>query len=508
MCLESQKIRKMNNRGETTIYLLLILLILLSLVGAVYCGVIVELGRARVDMVATGLEEHLLADYQRELFERYHMLTLDTTYGSGSEAGLEELAVDYLEDNLGADSVFSYRIEEVLLEDYHTLVEDNCREFRRQMKSDLLYHGGDIVFQKLLQDSQSICMVPAEGKTRKKEYGEIIGIGEDEYEIEEVVDALVSKPELQKDWDEIVTELLSSNLMKTIYGARAMPSKEKIVLEHVPSHTRKAPFKTKICTIKNREDLGQWMREAQGMSISLDTMLDRGAELTYASTHFTNALPEDMGDEQHSFKLEQEYLIAGKSNDYDNANRVLTMLGFLRFVQNYQDLKQDKAKQQELELYATAISVLLEQPEAKDGIKELLGGMWSYMESISDLKLLMKGEKVPLDKGECEWNTGLLDLISVKHVEGTGYAKGLDYEQYLMILMVLFVPEKTFNLRMLDVMQLNISTEEYEADLNRFATAITMSGSIRQMSNWNNRINEKRLLYHFRKETGYENDTE
>ena len=500
--------KKMNNRGEITIYLLLILLILLSLVGAVYCGVIVELGGARVDTVAAGLEEHLLADYQRELFERYHMLALDTTYGSGSEAGLEELAVDYLEDNLGADNVFSYKIEEVLLEDYDTLLKDNCREFQRQMKRDLLFHGGDFVFQKLLQDSQSICMVPVGGKESKKGFGEKTDVGEDAYETEIDVDALVSKLELQKEWEEVVTELLSSNLMKTVYGSKALPRKEKIVLEHVPSHTRKESFQTKICTIKNREDLRQWMKEAKNTSVSLDTILNRGVELAYAGTHFTNALTEDIGEEQHSFKLEQEYLIAGKANDYDNANRVLTMLGFLRFVQNYQALKQDKAKQQELELYATAISMLLEQPQAKDGIKELLGGMWSYMESITDLKLLMRGEKVPLDKGGNEWNTELLDLISVKYVEGKGYDTGLDYGQYLMVLMGLFVPEKTFNLRMLDVMQLNISTEGYEADLNRFATAITMSGSIRQTGNWNYRINEKRLLYHFRKEAGYENDTE
>ena len=59
---------------------------------------------------------------------------------------------------------------------------------------------------------------------------------------------------------------------------------------------------------------------------------------------------------------------------------------------------------------------------------------WAYAESLSDVRLLLDGQKVSLMKTQDQWHTDLLHLES--SISGTEkQEEGLDYEQYLRILM-------------------------------------------------------------------------
>lgn len=163
---------------------------------------------------------------------------------------------------------------------------------------------------------------------------------------------------------------------------------------------------------------------------------------------------------------ETEYVIVGKSNDADNlriaAERILLIRGganSIYFFSN-QELKA------EAKALAASLSFVLLYPQFEILFEAAIIAAWIYAESVVDVRQLFSGKKVPLIKGEGEWNLSLenalgLTVDAVSGMAGEGNPSdnegesGLSYEDYLRLLLYITpLEEKTG--RCMNLVEMNI----------------------------------------------------
>ena len=164
------------------------------------------------------------------------------------------------------------------------------------------------------------------------------------------------------------------------------------------------------------------------------------------------------GKRQGALLYELEYLLCGESSDRDNLEGTLKKILRLRLGVNYAYLLTDEVKKAEAGAMAAGLCVLLTAPGATEVVKQALLLLWAYGESVMDLKVLLKKEKVPLVKTTETWQLQLSKLSQIESEEGTGGENGLDYGDYVKGLLLLENRE-TLCMRSLDLIEKNLSVK-------------------------------------------------
>lgn len=157
------------------------------------------------------------------------------------------------------------------------------------------------------------------------------------------------------------------------------------------------------------------------------TLIGRGLFASYLTKHFSNYTEES---------YEIEYLLAGKSSEAENLEWVAKRLLGVRVAVNYAFLLADEEEMAKAETFAIGITTALLIPEAKEVVKQAFLFFWAYQDSLTDLKKLFLGEKVPLGRNE----------------EGSM----ADYEDYLRAFLFAADTEKLC-MRALDLIELNLN---------------------------------------------------
>ena len=107
----------------------------------------------------------------------------------------------------------------------------------------------------------------------------------------------------------------------------------------------------------------------------------------------------------------------------------------------------------------TTLSAVFLSPEIGPVIKHALLLAWAYGESLTDVKTLLAGKKVPAVKSKESWNLtldGLLELAKNRSIpEGKETEEGNSYEQYLQMMLVLKSKEE-LSMRALDLVEMNL----------------------------------------------------
>lgn len=206
--------------------------------------------------------------------------------------------------------------------------------------------------------------------------------------------------------------------------------------------------------------------------------------------------------EDHFFFREAEYILQGELSDRENRRKTASALRILRLSLNFAYLYTDPKKQEAL----TAAAEIIAPGPAAAAVQAVLASAWAYAESVNDAELLMKGYRVPLMKDKTSWaislenllrqvslksltkdpedleedpgkgrNKGpdaLTDLLTQNSGDDTSAGtangssaslpvihpeenKGLDYQQYLRILLFL-QDENLMCARILDLIQINM----------------------------------------------------
>lgn len=153
---------------------------------------------------------------------------------------------------------------------------------------------------------------------------------------------------------------------------------------------------------------------------------------------------------------EIEYLVAGKENDTENLKSVVNRLLLLREAANTIYLFSDEEKRAEAELLALTLATLLMVPEIAELLEITLLFGWAYAESVYDVRTMLDGGRIPLLKDQSTWHYGLQGALQAQSASGgKGETKGLSYEDYLRIFLML-TDTDTLTGRAMDMVEADI----------------------------------------------------
>ena len=473
----------MSNKGYVTIFVSIMLVVMLILTTAVIH--IVDLSSAKTKQVTavSSVTSSELANYNRFIFDRYHILLLDGNAGNRGEGALEAEMVELLKEDLGED----YQVNDIELSGMVHLMDDNLAEFKKQLNDNFIYDaadsGIDMIKEKTAGNDEPVNEetlnnmdadiageqeeIRKEEEEKEKEQSE----GEEDFEQnppgdpgEERKEVIDPRDTLKSYTDAGLARILlpeDVELGENIVDYSIMPSAGKC----------KATFGEIDTSFSDIDRMKLDTGKGSGWGDALTT---GGEALLYARKHF-NSLTDRKFDDTY-LNFEMEYLIAGKPTDGANYKTVVDRILLIRFGVNFGSIVLDAKKMSECSLIAWGLTWFF--PFLQPVVKYLLAGCWAYIEAIADVYLLLRGHKVPYLKNEANWVT---DFESLSHLddyldEPSDEESGLDYNDYLTILMAMAGDDMYY--RMLDVMQMNATQEGVEGSETSFrmVNAITAFG--------------------------------
>jgi len=477
-----------SDAGYVTIFLLLLISVLLL----VFAGLTRSLDRRREEAEAAGTlataVSGVKAEYNRYIFDRYHILLLDVGFGGKGKGEIEELITQSIEENSG------FSVSDVQLTEVRYLGEDKCAEFRRQIRESLIYLGLEAAADEFIgktdgQDepvSQSR-LDELEAETKGHDTDEAGGEGNEIEETDiggsdgessgdfagDVPEGYQPDSGKKKDPRKGIRKITPAGLALLILPENARFSDAEIPMDEVPS---RGLFQNEGALVDNGFRSFSGLRKTiSGNKGWGSSLTDHAAALVYAGKMFRCLTdPADEG-EKSALNLELEYLVSGAPTDAENYKKAVSKLIALRLGFNFASLLADPARMAEVK--SVAISVTALTPFLYPLTKYLIAACWAYAESAADVYLLVRGKKVNLTKSHAAWKTDLTHLLDFSALSGEeGDSHGLTYREYLLILLA-FDMDAAY-LHMLDVMQINAC----QADVSggdptfRMVNAITAFG--------------------------------
>ena len=481
-----KSVGKRNIQGYLTVYLALLLGVMSALCLALTEGVRVSTMRMEAVCISDIASDSILAEYHRELFWKFNLLALDSSYGTGKIGSnlVEKRLKKYLEKNLrgmsegipgGVADLFykdflGMQLEEAQLEEAQTLTDEKGAVFRRQavsaIRADL---GAELIarvgewFHTVREQELDVRDVEAE----KREADEKIASAAGDRKLlpKEVPDG-PELPEIENP-TEMIEKRKRGGIVQLVLGDKAEISGKRLRSEAL---------------------IMQRMRDGRAMEGNMESGEDSLAEELEEKILFQEYLiryfgcyTEQMPD--RALDYEVEYLIAGKNTDSENIQGVLNRLLAVREAANVAFLYSDRTRCEEADLAALGISSVLMVPELQPVFKTAILLGWAYAESVHDLKILTGKGRVPLLKDDDSWHSNLADILSdIWKQENVGEGEGLCYQDYLGILLLLTeknsLTERAMNLVEADI-RLTSGNESFRLDgcLVKIGTRVVVKSS-------------------------------
>lgn len=406
-------------KGEITAFLSLIFVLLVSFILAMAESASIQTVKNRKRLDVDRAVFSLFGEYQKELFEEYEIFAIDSTYETGQ-----------VEESLFLDRMAYYGSTGIQQEitDIQFLTDNNGQAFREQVLKTMEGRTGISLVQNLT------------GLAENWEEGEIQG-----QEISGQLDDILSEnQELIPEEANGLLEAKKGGILSLVLPKTFRLSNKSVQLSKQVSgrirHTGKGSF-------PERSNI----QGVEGKVLFEKYILEK----------FSSAV-EKKG-EARSLDYEIEYLLCGKESDEENLKSTVNQLLMFRFAMNYKYLLSDIQKQEEAETMAAAISLLILNPELEQVIKHVLLILWSFGESVIDIRSLLSGKHTALNKNRENWQlqlSGLFHLGTAEDTqEGNDSENGLTYQQYLQIL--LFIKGSSeLTMRTLDRLEQNLIQEK------------------------------------------------
>lgn len=262
--------------------------------------------------------------------------------------------------------------------------------------------------------------------------------------IDEVINVLeslyVNRPteedEKNKSIYEMASSLLTEGVLSIVLEDASNISGNAISLSNLPSTTEEE--KNDVSILKETENKA---------ILSL-----------YSGMKFGNYLKPK---EETCLDYEMEYIIAGKDTDKENLAKTIEKMAAARNVVNIAYLITDKEKMSEVSVVAESAAVAIGLPFLEPVIKGVLIEAWALAEAVSDVKALLRGEKIAIIKNKSNWNTSLTNLTQSSEAKNKG-DNGIDYETFLEILIIMESSHDCVY-RIMDLIQVNVQ-KRYNTD--------------------------------------------
>ena len=409
-------------KGEITVFLSLVFLLLLTLVGALLESASIQLAKNERRADAGRAVESAFAEYQKDLLERYGIFAIEGSYESGTMS--EENILNRL-SFYGAENI------ETEIAAIRYLTDQNGKEFLRQAVEYEKMKTGAAVIENLTGKVSEW----KEQELKANEYGK------ENIETSKELDQM-----LESEKEELPAE---NNPLADIVDIQAQALLNLVSPEGFTLSSKAVKSEETVSNRKLRQGYGTMKEKDNGAGDTIFFNL-------YLIDKFGNAANKKKNT---VLDYEMEYLLGGKASDKDNLEYVIGRIRILRFAVNYGYLLTDKDMQMEVDTLATTLSAVFLSPEIGPVIKHALLLAWAYGESLTDVKTLLAGKKVPAVKSKESWNLtldGLLELAKNRSIpEGKETEEGNSYEQYLQMMLVLKSKEE-LSMRALDLVEMNL----------------------------------------------------
>ena len=445
----------MNCKGHITVFVSLMLCVIIVLFTAVSSVVSHEAAKTKCLAALSTAESGIKADYNRYVYDRYHILLVDKDYYGRGEGELEKRIVTNLKKNLGK----GYEVDQASLSGATYLMENDFDEFKEQIKDYFLYEAAEYSIEELLSyisddnsldedDEEAMDEDVEDGKENADDDSDDSDDDDEDYE-EKKKRADIWK---MKDPRPKIALWALGGIQNLVKPLDIPYSRNTLELSELPSYGHTGIFKKKDINIRF-DDYETLKDDARSKFSFTDEILSYGAELTYIPSVFNAATDRKKVNDTSYLYMEMEYLLAGQDTDQENFSLAVHELLALRFSANFVYILTDSEKMEELDLMATALTFYAE--ELQPLVKYYLAGAWSYAEAVTDLYRMLHGSKVAFIKTYDNWKTDLDSIGDLAQMAGekTDDEYGLDYKEYLMLLISLDM--KSANYRMMDLMQTN-----------------------------------------------------
>ncbi len=169
------------------------------------------------------------------------------------------------------------------------------------------------------------------------------------------------------------------------------------------------------------------------------------------ASNFTNH------QEKNAMKYQMEYILNGEEDDFVNLRKTVTTLTLVREMANMIYIFSDSGKEALCKSWAVVLAAVMLTPELVEPVTKSLMFAWAFAESLNDVKILLTGARLPLEKRANTWRTGLHHILTPYGLPGgAGNASGgLNYTEYL-IAMIALQDLDTVTMRMLDMVECDI----------------------------------------------------
>lgn len=477
-----------NHKGQVTVMLSLLLTVILLFLLVCSEGVVLSLSKSRMsrDMVTAG--ESVLADYNPFLWEQYHLFAVDQTYGGMGEDAIAVKFEDYFMRQRGASKgiagLYSCSFRQLSVEQPLLYCEDMeilKNQIREYMKYKAVQEGweqlqsfwdeetveemdaakNDVVLAKQ-RDAEE--RVEQNAKADASEDNITVSKTESMHQTDEVTSSVQSKAEgtLGEDPRDTLHKALKLGIVELVTG-RTDLSKESYGLSNLERDMKVAASDEKeiSTSFSSADDILERLSISDNVSKWGSELGTESMALSYAALHFPSLCTDnDMlsAEGRTAFmQCQYEYLIGGRDSDYANAKAVINRLVALRFPLNYIYV----VKQPEHVAYAQSLAVELVgaslNPAAVEVVAYLLLACESYVEAILDVRVLVHGGRIPLKKTKGSWKisfAGIASMLLEKdgEVQKTGSEDGLNYGEYLGLLLAAMTDKEQKYRRMLCIM--------------------------------------------------------
>ena len=445
----------MRVKGSITIFLSLALLFVIALIGSLLESARVTVaGEIALDNSYLA-EQNILAEYQRELWNDYHVFFVDASLLNGEEGAIK-LANSYMDkmmpggkgDYLGTTASFTS------LNFKENMTENDCYFFAKQAAAYMKYGAAAGVGKKLINNANLIKTAEDGTDTLRKGLKIKVEAEKKLIELEREKKKLEEKANDIKKGAENIKEIIgtevhaqsksgllgveeaerseSSNQIHTkmVEKPKAMAKKVEVQKSEVQNDTPKYTEKEVADAKKKYKESQKNLDDATGDGSARGTLsffisgdkkiskrkisstawgevqtekeektdlVEKGLLILYAKAHFKNFLSKtEEDDKKEALKYGVEYLIAGKESDEANLSSVANRIFGLRTIVWYGYFLTRKDKMAEAEAIAAAIASVLALPAAIEIIKYGIVMGWSMDDARKEVKSLLKGEDIPL----------------------------------------------------------------------------------------------------------------
>ncbi len=437
------RIRLHRAKGYLTVFLSLSISILLALIMALFQLAGISAMRMRTESVADIAMNSVLAEYSKELRNRYGLLMVDTSYGTGTPgiANAEERLRYYVQGNfektgignlVGEVQYNGLHCDGIAMPEYSYATDGNGAVFRRQI---LEYMTAEPVEQAFADVADNVNLLESAGYTTRDVHAE-------QQANQEVIDSIELPTRINEEGEE--EEVALNNPADAINGLRGSPILGMVVPEGNPVSGSSVNLSSYV-SCRNRLQ-GTGLYDSESLSIADKLLIDQ--YIFEKCSNYRNRKADTR------LAYEVEYILFGNNSDKENLEKVAKTLLFWREAANFGYIMTDGGKKAAASAAALALAAVTLNPEFYEPVKMSILFAWSFAESISDLRILFRGGRVPLVKSAATWKTGFLTMGNFGgNLSGGG--SGLSYEDYLrMMLFMHGIGEKTF--RLMDVMEMDI----------------------------------------------------